>query len=70
MIPTSSSSIVVSTTAADAHPEDHAVMTAQEEEDLRTKPRGFFADQFEVGPQIVSNYFAYSAHNLAEQEQL
>ncbi|KAL6301251.1 PALP-domain-containing protein [Sparassis latifolia] len=52
---TSTTSIVVSTTATEALTEGHAVMSAQEEEELRTKPRGFFADQFENR----SNYLAH-----------
>ncbi|KAH9948625.1 PALP-domain-containing protein [Amylocystis lapponica] len=55
LIPTPTSSIVVTTTATEVLPEDHTVMTPQEEEDLRTKPRGFFADQFE-------NRSNYDAH--------
>lgn len=45
---TSSSSVVVTTTAADLVAPDHGPVTADDEHELRTKPRGFFADQFEV----------------------
>ncbi|PSR70982.1 hypothetical protein PHLCEN_2v13158 [Hermanssonia centrifuga] len=55
VLPTSSSSLVVSTTAADVIAPDHGVITVQDEQDLRTKPRGFFADQFEN----KSNYDAH-----------
>lgn len=43
-----SSDVVVSTTAADIIAPDHGVITAQDENELRSMPRGFFADQFEV----------------------
>lgn len=45
---TSSSSVVVTTTAAGLVAPDHGPVTADDEHELRTKPRGFFADQFEV----------------------
>lgn len=48
LLPTPSSSVLVSTTGTDTLGPDHAVESAREEEELRTKPRGFFADQFEV----------------------
>lgn len=48
LLPTPSTSVLVSTTATGALGEEQAVMSAREEEELRTKPRGFFADQFEV----------------------
>lgn len=38
--------MVVSTAAAEAL--DDAVMSSKQEEEFRAKPRGFFADQFEV----------------------
>ncbi|OCH88640.1 PALP-domain-containing protein [Obba rivulosa] len=47
LLPTSSSSVVVTTTAAEALGVDQALLNNQEEEEFRTKPRGFFADQFE-----------------------
>lgn len=47
LLPTPSSSVLVSTTGTDTLGPDHAVESAREEEELRTKPRGFFADQFE-----------------------
>ena len=53
-IPTSSSSVVVTTTAADLMAPDHEILTAQDEQELRTKPRGFFTDQFEVGGRYMS----------------
>lgn len=48
LLPTPSDSLLVSTVATDALGEEQAVTSTKEEEDLRTKPRGFFADQFEV----------------------
>lgn len=47
LIPTASSSIVVTTTADDALA-DNALMSPKEEREFAMKPRGFFADQFEV----------------------
>ena len=47
-LPTASSSVVVTTTAAEVVAPGHGVMTAEDDQELRTKPRGFFADQFEV----------------------
>ena len=44
----SSSSIVVSTTAADIIAPGHGAITVKEEHELKAKPRGYFADQFEV----------------------
>ncbi|KAI0929848.1 hypothetical protein AcV5_006703 [Taiwanofungus camphoratus] len=55
LLPTPSTSVLVSTTATGALGEEQAVMSAREEEELRTKPRGFFADQFE-------NRSNYEAH--------
>ena len=43
-----STSVVVTTTAGDIIAPGHGVITAQDEAELRGKPRGFFADQFEV----------------------
>ncbi|KAI0688184.1 PALP-domain-containing protein [Cytidiella melzeri] len=51
----SSPSVVVTTTAAELVAEDHGPITAAEEHELRAKPRGFFADQFEN----KSNYDAH-----------
>lgn len=45
---TPSSPAFVTTTAADALGKNRAVMDPEEVEDSRMKPRGFFADQFEV----------------------
>lgn len=51
---TSTSSVVVTTSAPeDLLDEHHGALTIEEEEELRTKPRGFFADQFEVGPHAI-----------------
>lgn len=47
LIPTASSSMVVTTTADDAL-EDNVLMSPREEREFALKPRGFFADQFEV----------------------
>ena len=47
-LPTASSSVVVTTTAAEVVAPGHGIMTAEDDQELRTKPRGFFADQFEV----------------------
>ncbi|KAI0338299.1 PALP-domain-containing protein [Trametopsis cervina] len=55
LLRTSSSSVVVTTTAADVIAPGHGPMTAQDEHELRAKPRGFFADQFEN----KSNYDAH-----------
>ena len=51
---------------------DHGVITAQDETELRSKPRGFFADQFEVSnaqpdtcPALIvrlQNSSNYAAH--------
>ncbi|KAJ8486924.1 hypothetical protein ONZ51_g4526 [Trametes cubensis] len=54
LIPTASSSVVVTTTADDALV-DHALMSPKEEREFAMKPRGFFADQFENR----SNYYAH-----------
>ncbi|KAH9892726.1 PALP-domain-containing protein [Cubamyces lactineus] len=54
LIPTASSSIVVTTTADDALA-DNALMSPKEEREFAMKPRGFFADQFENR----SNYYAH-----------
>lgn len=48
MLKTSSSSVVVTTTAADIVAPGHGAITVEEEHELKSKPRGFFADQFEV----------------------
>ncbi len=46
---TSTSSIVVATTASEDLLDDpHGAFTIEEEAELRTRRRGFFADQFEV----------------------
>lgn len=47
LLPTPSSSVLVSTIGTDTLGPNNAVESAREEEELRTKPRGFFADQFE-----------------------
>ncbi|KAI0335070.1 PALP-domain-containing protein [Cubamyces sp. BRFM 1775] len=54
LIPTASSSVVVTTTADDALA-DNALMSPKEEREFAMKPRGFFADQFENR----SNYYAH-----------
>jgi cysteine synthase len=41
------SSVVVTTTAAEVIAPDHGVITAQDQNELKSRPRGFFADQFE-----------------------
>lgn len=49
------SSVVVTTTASDELRESEQtpnVLSPEEDEELRMKPRGFFADQFEVGQRI------------------
>lgn len=50
LIQTSTSSIVVTTTAGDANDQNEGPTASDsfEGEELRTRPRGFFADQFEV----------------------
>ncbi|EPT04700.1 hypothetical protein FOMPIDRAFT_123780 [Fomitopsis schrenkii] len=55
LLPSPSSSVVVSTAATQALDEVEAVMSPMQEEELRAKPRGFFADQFE-------NRSNYEAH--------
>ncbi|PCH35999.1 PALP-domain-containing protein [Wolfiporia cocos MD-104 SS10] len=55
LLPSPSSSVLVSTAATDALGEEGTVTAPHEEEALRTKPRGFFADQFEN----KSNYDAH-----------
>ncbi|KAM5530530.1 hypothetical protein V8D89_015807 [Ganoderma adspersum] len=54
LIPTLSSSVVVTTTADEAL-SDGILTSPEEEKDFETKPRGFFADQFENR----SNYYAH-----------
>ncbi|KAI0694994.1 PALP-domain-containing protein [Cerioporus squamosus] len=54
LIPTASSSVVVTTTADEALA-DNALMSPKEEREFAMKPRGFFADQFENR----SNYYAH-----------
>ncbi|TBU31620.1 PALP-domain-containing protein [Dichomitus squalens] len=54
LIPTFSSSVIVTTTADDALA-DGALMSPEEEREFELKPRGFFADQFENR----SNYYAH-----------
>ncbi|KAJ3557887.1 hypothetical protein NM688_g1228 [Phlebia brevispora] len=56
ILPTSSSSVVVSTTAAEVVAPDHGILTVEDEQELRTKPRGFFADQ---SSQNKSNFDAH-----------
>lgn len=51
ILPTPSSSVIVATTAAVALGEMQATVSPDEQE-LRAKPRGFFADQFEVCPNF------------------
>ncbi|OBZ70978.1 Cysteine synthase 2 [Grifola frondosa] len=55
LLRTSTSSVVVTTTADEVVDEKHPLLNLKEEEDLRCKPRGFFADQFE-------NRSNYDAH--------
>lgn len=70
LLPTPSSSVIVSTAATEALGEEEAVMSPKQEEELRAKPRGFFADQFEVRVDR-STYVADGDLNAwAEQEQL
>ncbi|KAI0633530.1 PALP-domain-containing protein [Trametes polyzona] len=54
LIPTASSSILVTTTVDEALA-DNALMSPKEEREFALKPRGFFADQFENR----SNYYAH-----------
>ncbi|KAJ2987929.1 hypothetical protein NUW54_g9279 [Trametes sanguinea] len=54
LIPTASSSVIVTTTADEALA-DNALMSPKEEREFALKPRGFFADQFENR----SNYYAH-----------
>ncbi|OSD07034.1 PALP-domain-containing protein [Trametes coccinea BRFM310] len=54
LIPTASSSVLVTTTADEALA-DNALMSPKEEREFALKPRGFFADQFENR----SNYYAH-----------
>ncbi|KAI0743980.1 PALP-domain-containing protein [Daedaleopsis nitida] len=54
LIPTASSSVVVTTTANEALA-DNTLMDPKEEREFAMKPRGFFADQFENR----SNYYAH-----------
>ncbi|KAI9067333.1 PALP-domain-containing protein [Trametes sanguinea] len=54
LIPTASSSMIVTTTADEALA-DNALMSPKEEREFALKPRGFFADQFENR----SNYYAH-----------
>ena len=51
LIPTFSSSVIVTTTADDALA-DGALMSPEEEKEFELKPRGFFADQFEVNAAL------------------
>lgn len=53
LIPTLSSSVVVTTTA-DKALADGGLANPEEEEEFEMKPRGFFADQFEVSCPRVS----------------
>ncbi|KAL1945924.1 hypothetical protein VTO73DRAFT_1926 [Trametes versicolor] len=55
LIPTASSSMVVTTTADDAL-EDNVLMSPREEREFALKPRGFFADQFENRSNYHSHY--------------
>ncbi|TCD64839.1 hypothetical protein EIP91_003587 [Steccherinum ochraceum] len=43
----STSSVLVTTTASEAVLHEHGTLTLEEAEELKMKPRGFFADQFE-----------------------
>ncbi|KAI0358633.1 PALP-domain-containing protein [Trametes cingulata] len=54
LIPTASSSVLVTTTADEALA-DNALKSPKEEREFAMKPRGFFADQFENR----SNYYAH-----------
>lgn len=69
LLPTPSSSVIVSTAATEALDEEEAVMSPKQEEELRAKPRGFFADQFEVR---VGQFMCVADRldSRAEQEQL
>lgn len=69
LLPTPSSSVIVSTAATEALGEEEVVMSPKQEEELRAKPRGFFADQFEVRTDR-SMYVARYLNARAEQEQL
>ena len=53
LIPTLSSSVVVTTTADEALA-DGVLTSPEEEKEFETKPRGFFADQFEVSRPRIS----------------
>lgn len=54
---TSTSSIVVATTASEDLLDDrHGAFTIEEEAELRTRPRGFFADQFENQSNFDAHY--------------
>ena len=59
----------MSTAATEALDEEEAVMSPKQEEELRAKPRGFFADQFEVR---VGQFMCVADRldSRAEQEQL
>lgn len=52
VLDTHSSSVVVSTTAADIVAPEHGAISVEEEHELKAKPRGFFADQFEVSSWV------------------
>lgn len=67
---TATSSVVVTTTAGDVVSPEHGTLSAEDEQELRTKPRGFFADQFEV---LISSFAVGSSrisNSSAEFEQL
>ena len=49
---------------------DHGPVTADDENELRTKPRGFFADQFEVRIYLLTVHSRPSLTLTVEQEQL
>lgn len=57
MLRTSSSSVVVTSTASESALEEDHLRTQDEEEELRTKPRGFFADQFENHSNFDAHYY-------------
>lgn len=61
--------MVVSTAATQALDEVEAVMSPMQEEELRAKPRGFFADQFEVSTSR-SEFIAGCLTVRIEQKQL
>ncbi|THH29041.1 hypothetical protein EUX98_g5141 [Antrodiella citrinella] len=52
----SSSSVLVTSTASDEVLNEHGTLTLDEADELRTRPRGFFADQFENRSNYQAHY--------------